>query len=259
MIATGKAKSARKPPTRQATIAAFVEGLDPTDTVHNRAYLALKNELLSGRFAPGEVVTLRKLSALLGTSEMPIREAVKRLTSEGAFETLPNRSTRIPLLNRAQVLEILNIRKLLEGKAVEEATEHISNRQLERLSTLQDEIEAVTITGDVEKFTQLNKQFHFEIYRLANNDTLLQLIEALWMRMAPVIAAGTHLAIGQPIMLNALGKDYHLALLQAFRDRDGKAAAEALRSDLQEATSVPGYWEAIDRHAVDAKPLPRPR
>jgi DNA-binding GntR family transcriptional regulator len=244
---------ARKAPSRQAAIAAFVDGLDPNDTAHNRVYLALKNELLSGRFRPGEVVTLRKLSELLGTSEMPVREAVKRLTTERAFEVLPNRTTRIPLLTRPQVLEILEIRKLLEGRAVEEAIEHISNRQLERLAEMQAEMEKLTAAGEADAFTALNKQFHFEIYALSGNRTLLDMIEALWMRMAPLIALGVQVAMASPGALMRLGKDQHTPLLDAFRTRDGVTASRALQADLQMGTEIDGYWEAIERATQGAR------
>jgi DNA-binding GntR family transcriptional regulator len=240
-------EGARKPPSRRAVIAAFVDGLDPNDTAHNRVYLALKNELLSGRFRPGEVVTLRKLSDLLGTSEMPVREAVKRLTTERAFEVLPNRTTRIPLLTRPQVLEILEIRKLLEARAVEEAVDHISNRQLEHLVGMQAEMEKLTAAGDADGFTALNKQFHFEIYALSGNQTLLDMIEALWMRMAPLIALGVQVAMASPGALVRLSNSQHVPLLDAFRKRDGAAASRALQADLQMGTDIDGYWEAIDR------------
>src|SRR5882762_3745196 len=72
-------------------------------TIKKQAYATLKEALLAGRFRPGEIVTVRSLSELLGTSAMPVREALLRLTSEGAFEDLPNRSVRVPRLTRVQV------------------------------------------------------------------------------------------------------------------------------------------------------------
>lgn len=248
-----KPRQARKPPSRQAVIAAFVDGLDPNDTAHNRVYLALKNELLTGRFRPGEIVTLRKLAELLGTSEMPVREAVKRLAAEHAFEVLPNRTTRIPLLTRPQVLEILEIRKLLEGRAVEEATEHMSNRQIDRLGEMQAEMDRLTDAEDVDAFTALNKQFHFEIYALSGNQTLLDMIEALWMRMAPLISMGVQISMGTANALSRLSKDHHIPMLQAFRARDAAAASSALRADLQQGVDVPGYWDAIEHAALDPR------
>jgi DNA-binding GntR family transcriptional regulator len=250
-LQSARKSGGRKLPSRQAVIAAFVDGLDPNDTAHNRVYLALKNELLTGRFHPGEVVTLRKLSELLGTSEMPVREAVKRLTTEHAFEVLPNRTTRVPLLTRPQVLEVLGVRKMLEARAVEEAVHHMSNRQIEHLEEMQARMEAMTAAGEADDFTTLNKQFHFEIYALSENQTLLEMIEALWMRMAPLIALSVQASLHSNGMLRRLGKDHHLPLLQAFKARDAEAAARALQDDLQQGVEVPGYWEAIERAAQE--------
>ena len=74
----------RKRPTPAAyTLAPLTS--DSPDTTQNLAYLALKKAILGGKFYPGTPVTLAKLSEMLGTSDMPIREALKRLTAEGAF------------------------------------------------------------------------------------------------------------------------------------------------------------------------------
>jgi len=76
-------------------------GLMPGGETDNaRAYQSLKQAVLSGGFKPGEVVTLRALATRLAIGDTPVREAVKRLISEGAFEGLPNRSARVPLLDR---------------------------------------------------------------------------------------------------------------------------------------------------------------
>lgn len=240
-------KSAGGPETREATILAFAEGLDSKETVQNRTYLALKDAIMSGRFKPGELVTLRKLSETLGTSEMPVREALKRLTAEGAFEALPNRSARIPRLTKTQILQVLDLRKLLEGRAAEYATGHMSKRQLEGLTQLQDRMESMIARADTEQFTALNKQFHFTIYRIAGNEPLLGLIEALWMRMAPLVSWTGMMAAGDAAMLRRIGGTHHRELLAAFGAHDPGAADKAMQADLHEATQIPGYWEAIEK------------
>ena len=64
--------------------------------------------------------------------EMPVREALRRLTSEGAFEGLPNRSARMPTLNRRQVEQLIDLRQQLEGKAAALAARNITLVQIER-------------------------------------------------------------------------------------------------------------------------------
>src|ERR1700736_2935673 len=83
------------------------------ETDNARAYTSLKQAVLSGGFKPGEVVTLRALANRLAIGDTPVREAVKRLISEGAFEGLPNRSARVPLLDRREIQQILDLRSTL--------------------------------------------------------------------------------------------------------------------------------------------------
>src|SRR3954452_14236848 len=94
-----KTVSAKKPGLRRSALASSDRG-PPGEAAHIRAYGVLKEAVLAGHFRPGEVLTLRSLAKQLSIGEMPVREALRRLTSEGAFESLPNRSARVPVLTR---------------------------------------------------------------------------------------------------------------------------------------------------------------
>lgn len=59
-------------------------------SLQQRIYENLRRELIEGRFAPGQTLSLRRIASASGVSPMPVREAVKRLISEGAIELLPN-------------------------------------------------------------------------------------------------------------------------------------------------------------------------
>ena len=82
-------------------------------TVAARVYQELKDYLAAGQLMPGQKLTLRELASALGVSPMPVREAVGRLTAEGALEVLPNRRIRVPLMAKAKFSEVL--RKVRAG------------------------------------------------------------------------------------------------------------------------------------------------
>src|SRR5208337_4822265 len=103
------------------------------ETDNARAYASLKRAVLAGAFKPGEVVTLRALAKRLAIGDTPAREAVKRLISEGAFEALPNRSARVPLLDRREIQQILDLRIMLESNAAGLAAQNITLHQIEQL------------------------------------------------------------------------------------------------------------------------------
>lgn len=237
-------------PTRRrkrATPAAYslsrLSSDSPSDTTQNQAYLALKQAILGGKFYPGTPVTLAKLSEMLGTSDMPIREALKRLTAEGAFEALPNRSPRIPVLSRAVVRQILELRVELESMAAAQAAENITKRHIDQLIALDDAMQRALRSGDLSTYVPMNMEFHFLIYRVAENEPLLALIEALWLRMAPVIAA--NLAVMTASEATAAGGgDHHANIIKAFLNHDAEAARAELRHDLMHPNALSRYGDA---------------
>ena len=102
-----------------------------TDTsLRKQVYDSLCAALTSGRFAPGQKLTFRFVAKALGVSLTPVREAVRRLVAEGAFEMQPNRSVRIPLMTKAKVLELRDIRVAVEGLAAGKAAEVATRAQV---------------------------------------------------------------------------------------------------------------------------------
>src|SRR5882762_7548628 len=149
-------------PKAKAAVRPKMKSNDGARTAHEQAYEALRGMVLAGGFQPGDVLTLRSLASQLGLGAMPVREALRRLTSEGAFEALPNRSARVPALNRRQVEQILELRAHLEGKAAAQAARHITLVQIEQLRAMQDGIERNIDEGNSRALTALNMAFHFE-------------------------------------------------------------------------------------------------
>ena len=71
------------------------------ETVQERVYLALRDQLMRGGFEPGQKLKIAELAEAFGTSAMPVREALNRLTVERALETLPSRTVCVPALSSA--------------------------------------------------------------------------------------------------------------------------------------------------------------
>jgi len=216
---------------------------DADDTTQNRAYRALKAAVLGGAFYPGTTVTLAKLSEMLGTSEMPVREALKRLTAEGAFEAAPNRSARIPVLSPLVVRQLLDLRVDLESKAAALAAEHVSKRHLDQLTALDAAMAKALDQHELPQYVALNMEFHFLIYRLADNEPLLSLIEALWLRMAPVVAATLALQRNADAQFDEAGRAHHGNIIKAFLAQNAAAAAEEIRADLLHPGNFIHYFD----------------
>ena len=215
-------------------------------TDNARAYTALKQAVLAGAFKPGEVVTLRAIAQRLVIGDTPVREAVKRLISEGAFEALPNRSARVPLLDRREIQQILDLRILLESNAAALAAHNITLHQIEQLRSYHKAMATAVAADDSQAYGKLNMAFHFEIYRIADNRTLAGLIEVLWLRMAPFVSRTRSLIASDADEAWHVACGQHEALLAALQTRDAEAARAAMREDLSALSKIDGYWEGIE-------------
>ena len=92
-----------------------------TGAVNDRVYDALRRQLTSGFLQPGQAISIRYLTDLLKISATPAREAIKRLVAEHALVIGPNRTPIVPILTRADLRDLRDIRLALEGMATERA------------------------------------------------------------------------------------------------------------------------------------------
>jgi DNA-binding GntR family transcriptional regulator len=244
-----KQAAARRRPTRKANSkgVSALGGLSPGETTSQQAYIEISEAILAGAFAPGEILTQRSLAGTLGVSEMPVREALKHLISEGALQGLPNRSAKIPLLNRREVEQIFTLRGMLEGRAAFLAAQNITTHQIDTLNAIQKRIEVAVTHGRLKEYTALNRDFHFMIYRIADDPTLLSLIRALWLRLVPAIAMSLGATIKNAQEFRRVGGSNHYRIMKAFVARDAGAAEEAMCRDLMTPTKYPDYWRIVER------------
>src|SRR3546814_5225300 len=108
-------------------------------TLWGRGYADLKELLMAGGMGPGQGFALRGLAATVGTSAMPVREAVGRLAAEQALEVMPNRAIRVPIMTRDRFLELRTIRIQLEGLAIVQAAQHRSAAELAEIQAYEQE------------------------------------------------------------------------------------------------------------------------
>ncbi len=213
--------------------------LDPIEnlTLQERVYRELKRLLMTGHFAPGESLTIKSLADSMGTSVMPIRESLQRLSADQAIVALPNKSIRVPEFDRSDLLEIQEIRFRLEGFAAEKAAVNVTDQDIEVL----EEIDAKNIRALAEDdplgLFNSNYDFHFLIYRAARSTYLLSMIEGLWLRMGPMY---NQRAADWPTFKASMdeARPKHLPIIEALRRRDPAAAGKATRDDVGAAVEI---------------------
>ncbi|MGL4611202.1 MAG: GntR family transcriptional regulator [Trueperaceae bacterium] len=205
-------------------------------TLSDKVYGQLRKAMMSGRLSLGQVVTLRGLATMLGTSVMPVRDAIRRLTAEGALELLPNRLIRVPELSLERFRELTKVRALLEGDLAAQATTNVTPDVLKTLKQInEDYLAAIKNKRSYLDITSINQQFHFTIYRLAKNQLQLSLVETLWLRGGPYLA--TFEQLGQAETVESL-PDQHSTIIKTLRSQNANAVRKALADDILEAARV---------------------
>jgi len=217
------------------------------DTLRLRVYRALARGLMAGMYRPGEAVTLRTLAKRLGTSAMPVREAVSRLIAERALVLLPNRSVIVPRMSRGRFAQLSRARKMLEGALAEAAAARATPELLQKLAAADDAMKACVAQDDFRGALTGNMAFHFTLYEAAGEEVLLPLIEMLWLQAGPFLA----LSLSMPgVHWTAR---HHQAVMAALRTADGPAARRAIEADIAETS------EHLLAKAVFAPEAPRAR
>jgi len=231
-------------PTLNAKIEKIVR-----QTLAEQVYADLKALLQAGEVEPGQRFTLRGLAATIGTSAMPVREAINRLAAEQALEVLPNRAIRVPMMTRARFLELRTIRIHLEGLAVEHAATMQNDDDLARIEHDEQAFRHACLHADGRQAVRSNKNLHFNVYRAARMPTLLRMIESLWLQIGPVL--NYDLASSRERMEHSEAGRHHAAMVAAIRARDGAAARLALEADLTSASEFILASAALDSGQVE--------
>ena len=216
---------------RNKTVEDLGSSIGPVEreTLNDRVYRELKNSIMAGAFKPGSELTLRSVAEALGTSFMPVRDAMRRLVTERGLEMRPSRTIAIPVLTADEFLELRRVRLLLEGEAVALAAERISARQLGNVRTILKKLES--LDGDRRgQFWALNLKLHFAVYEVGASALLLSIVESLWLQLGPLLA---RIPVSRALKESA---DPHQLLVRALEQHDPIAARAALTADLTEAT-----------------------
>lgn len=195
-------------------------------------YSGIRTALVQGRFAPGEKLVLRQLAETFEVSLTPVREALHRLIAEGVLTQEHSRSVRVPVLSQERVLELRDIRVLLEGLAVERGAARATHAEIARLERLAREIEAARKAGDVALDTQKIAEFAFTLYATCRMPVLLRQIEMLWLQTGPYIRLLHPDYISR---VQQIRPRWRYEMCEAFRKRDTSTARRLIEADVNEA------------------------
>ena len=138
----------------------------------------IREQIITGELAAGEQLRQRDLAQRFQVSQTPVREAMRRLESEGLVIGDTHRGFTVVVPDDGPVEENFQIRAALESLGASLAARKIDAAGLARLKELNDQMRAMI--EDDPGYADLNREFHFTVYEYARSPLLLSLMRLLW-------------------------------------------------------------------------------
>jgi hydroxymethylglutaryl-CoA lyase len=157
-------------------------GVVPRSGSADRVYDTLRQGILDGTYAQGARLGEADLADSLGVSRTPVREALRRLGSEGLLATLPNKGARVRTWTAGELGDIFDLRALLEGHAAARAATRVTDADISAMNDLVTRMEAAAgegVSPDIDLITELNGAFHGAIVAASGNSLLPELMNSL--------------------------------------------------------------------------------
>jgi len=195
-------------------------------------YAELRQRLVTGQMSPGHELSTRSLAAELGVSQTPVRDALSRLSADGAVSIRSKRRVRVPPMTPERFDDLLHCRLLLEPDAAALALPNLGAAHVKRLREIDAALDKAIATGDADGYMQANHDFHFTLYRAQNRATLIQLIETLWLQFGPFM----RLVYGR--ISAAHLNDSHQAAIRAIEAGDQDALRAAIATDISDGMGL---------------------
>jgi DNA-binding GntR family transcriptional regulator len=208
-----------------------------TETALSRGVLAdqvkdrLLNAILSGRYAPDSRIVETRVARELGTSQAPVREALRGLEALGLVEITPFRGARVRRPTRRELLEAYAVRSALETLGARLAVPAIDDRDLAEFEADLRAMRIAAAAGDGHAVAEADARFHARIVELAANGTL----EKVWRSLEPF--SRTYITLLVPGADPRWAADLHAPILAALRARDPDAVVAALEAHFAEVAT----------------------
>ena len=196
------------------------------DTAYEKLFLAIE----IGEIGPGERLLEIELAKRFGVSRTPIREAIRKLESEGIIQHLPRVGAVVRQLGQPEIVELYEMRIVLEATAAEMAAQHASSAELETLDALNSDM--LGANDDPNTVAQINRQFHLCIVEAARNQFLKHCYHDLSNTL--MLLGETTLDTAQRVQIVCA---QHSDIITALQKRDPAQAAQMMRIHMQTSLS----------------------
>jgi DNA-binding GntR family transcriptional regulator len=193
-------------------------------------YRIVKEDILSHKLKSGEKINIDQLARTLEVSNIPIREALSRLQSEGYLHMIPFKGMFVNVMSFKDLNELFEIRLILEPLAVQKAALIIPDNKLDLLNEDMISLKANKPTSGLETIMVMNNSIHGTILEYCDNSNLQSLVRGYIEQIQRYL---TFIRLNLDIDNKELEWSEHNAILQKLIKRDAKGAAEAMSEHIK--------------------------
>jgi DNA-binding GntR family transcriptional regulator len=200
----------------------------------DQVYSVLHEAIMNGSLPAGARLRVRDLADQVGTSVLPVREAIRRLEEAGLAERSPHKGAVVKALTLEELVLVYNVRRLLEVEAARLGAAHIRPEDCDKMQAEYDLMRTAIAEGRVVDILDHDEALLTVLYSAAANPVLLEMIRMMWYRCR------AYKIMGAKGTLETVGDDslwrYQEHLISAARNNDAAACAEANDESLINAT-----------------------
>jgi GntR family transcriptional regulator, trigonelline degradation regulator len=219
--------------------------MDPLPSLEIRKFAAplrqqvldgLRRAIIDGRLAPGERLTERELTKMMGVSRTVVREALRQLESEGLIALIPNKGPVVRALTLAEAQDLYSIRAVLEGLAARLFVENAREAQRKQLARALEVVATAYEKGDAQQVLDTKNRFYDVLFEGAGSETLSTMLSTLHARIWRWRALG----LSHPRRSAQRSKESIRglrAVLAAIKKHDADAAEKLTREEAQRAAA----------------------
>jgi DNA-binding GntR family transcriptional regulator len=200
--------------------------------VADQVYEVLEDAILTGSLKSGSPLRVRDLASMVGTSVMPVREAIRRLEEAKLATRIPHKGAMVKTFTVAELIHIYDVRIILEVEATSLAAPNVSSKSLQAMEGGCNTMQTAVKEGRINTALDLDEEVLRTFYRASGNPVLVGMIEQLWLQCRPykVIGATEALAKNDNTLWTPLP-----ALVQALLAGDTTAATTITADSLASA------------------------
>jgi DNA-binding GntR family transcriptional regulator len=217
----------------------MAEPFELYSTKSDFAYTTLRARILTGEFAPGQVLNQATLARTIGISTTPLREALRRLKSEGLVELGAHKDARVTDLTSEEARDLLELRRSLDPLAAALAAERRTKTDIAAIREAAAGVEPLRPDFGVEELIA-HRRLHAAVYRASHNDLLIATLDGLWDK------SDRYRRVGLEVERSQAERDVktaeHARLVECVVAGDADGAAAVMREHIASSLGARAAW-----------------